>query len=114
MADFRTVYFYAESKLWVAYGAAVASAAIAVAVGLLSMFTHGAAYSNKFSTAFLAGRSAELSVEVHSSDLQARDPLPSYLDRAKVALKHGDTVELQPVQAKGSDGVIYSSVRQAD
>jgi len=114
MVDYRTVYFYAYTKLWITYGAAIASAAFAVAIGLLSMITHGAAYSNKFSTAFLAGRSAQLSVDVHSSDLHARDPLPSYLDRANVALKHGDTVELQPVQAKGSDGVVYSSVRQID
>ena len=114
--SFRTVYFYAAAKLWIAYGSAISATAIAVAIGLLSMATHGATYSNKFSTAFLAGRAAELSVEVHHSDLQARGPLPPYLGRAKVALKPleapGEVV--QDGQAKTSGGEIYSSVRQID
>lgn len=118
--SYRTVYFYAAAKLWIAYGSAVAATAIAVAIGILSMATHGATYSNKFSTAFLAGRAAELSVEVHHSDLQARGPLPPYLGRAKVALKPAEPpVEsmggvVQGEEAKTAGGAVYSSVRQVD
>lgn len=48
------------------------------------MFAQGVSYSSKFSTVLLAGRAAELSVPVQEADLNASDPLPTYLGNATV------------------------------
>jgi hypothetical protein len=93
-------------KLWAAYGAALALTVAAVLLGIVSLCLHGVSYSNKFSTILLAGRGAELDVHVLDADLGASDPLPAYLQKAKVQLLGSRQVELQGLnkQRSSNDG----------
>ncbi|KAK5169089.1 uncharacterized protein LTR77_006398 [Saxophila tyrrhenica] len=81
---FQNIYVYSALKLWIAYGAAVGLAALAAAIGCVTMFLNGACYSNNFSTIFRAARGAEIDHEVREEDLKGQDPLPKYLAEARV------------------------------
>jgi hypothetical protein len=76
------VYIYNSYKLWLAYGIALASSMIAVAVGLYTMVANNASYSNEFSTilrvAYHAISDPKLDVEDNGSD-----PLVKGLAEAK-------------------------------
>ncbi|KAI9699475.1 MAG: hypothetical protein M1836_003086 [Candelina mexicana] len=81
----QTVYVYAADKLWAAYGVAAIFTLCSVTVGILTILADGASYSNTFSTVLRVSRAAELSTEVKESDLDGRDPVPSYLAKATVS-----------------------------
>jgi hypothetical protein len=83
---YRNVYIYTKYKLWLAYGAAIACASVAVSVGLYTIFSTGASYSSDFSTILRAARGAALSNEVDLSDANGKDPLPKYLAKTSIAV----------------------------
>ena len=62
------------------------------------MLRSDAAYSDNFSTIFRAARGSKISEEVLDEDLNGKDPLPKYLQKAKVWLP-GFKDPAQPVAA---------------
>ncbi len=82
----QTVYTYSADKLWTAYGIAALFTFCSVVVGMLTIHADGASYSSAFSTVLRVARGAELSVEVQESDLDGKNPLPSYLAKATVTM----------------------------
>lgn len=102
----QTVYMYAERKLWAAYGTAILVTLTSVILGIISILTSGASYSNDFSTIFLNSRNAELSVEVDDIDKSGKDPLPKYLQKATVAMI-GDRKNTQTISTSGANGAVF-------
>ncbi|KAF7191813.1 hypothetical protein HII31_06858, partial [Pseudocercospora fuligena] len=80
----RTVYHYNALTLWVAYGIALGFAAVALIVAFVVMCFEGVSYSNVYSTLIRVARTADLSEDVHPEDGSGSDPLPEYLERARL------------------------------
>jgi hypothetical protein len=105
----QTVYVYAANKLWAAYGVAALLTIGSVIIGILMILANGASYSSAFSTVLRIARAAELSVEVQKSDLDGKNPLPSYLAKATVAMSGGEdrrwtpNAQEDPVNSKGTN-----------
>lgn len=74
--------------LWIAYGSAILSTALAVCVGMTALLYNGASWNNNFSTIVRVTRIAEMSVEVMDEDDDGRAPLPKYLANARFILGH--------------------------
>jgi hypothetical protein len=85
-ATVQTVYVYAANKLWAAYGIAALFTIGSVIIGIFVVLANGASYSNVFSTVLRIARAAELSIKVQESDLEGKNPLPSYLAKATVVM----------------------------
>jgi hypothetical protein len=85
----QTVYVYAANKLWAAYGVAALFTIGSVIIGIHVILANGASYGNAFSTVLRIAQAAELSVEVQESDLDGKNPLPSYLAKATVTMSGG-------------------------
>ena len=81
---FHNVYFYAESKLWIAYGIALGISAIALIAGLVSIWINQTTYSDRFSTILRVAGSADLEVEILERDMDGHDPLPKYIGQAEI------------------------------
>ncbi|KAK0253541.1 hypothetical protein LTS09_011400 [Friedmanniomyces endolithicus] len=86
---FQNTYFYSPLKLWLAYGLAIAFAAVAVLVGLAYMYIDEASYSNSFSTIMRTSRGAELSIDIAHEDASGANPLPSEMAGATVRFQNG-------------------------
>lgn len=76
------MYVYNSYKLWLAYGIALASSVIAVAVGLYSMAANNASYSNEFSTIVRVARHAISDPKLDTED-NGSDPLIKSLAEAR-------------------------------
>ncbi|KAI9710459.1 MAG: hypothetical protein M1812_007427 [Candelaria pacifica] len=100
----QTVYVYAANKLWAAYGVAAVFTLGSVIIGILTILADGASYSNAFSTVLRVARAAELSIEVQESDLDGRDPLPTHLAKATVAISGGKDRGWTPITPEDSAG----------
>lgn len=100
----QTTYSYARTKLWLAYGIAIALNICALIFGAIAMLANNATYSNIFSTVLLAGHGSKLSVEVADSEKSGKDPLPAYLERATIRLMTGKPM-VQEMQAMTGDDV---------
>jgi hypothetical protein len=81
------IYLYDAMRLWTSYGAALAASLLAVAVGLASIVTTGASYSNRFSTIVRASRDQYLPITIEEKDRRGRDPLPKYIGKARFAVE---------------------------
>ena len=57
---------------------------LAVAAGMFVVLLSGASYSDKFSTIVRVSRRARLSVDIASQDKSGCDPLPLYLENARL------------------------------
>jgi hypothetical protein len=84
--SFHNIYVYSWYNLWLVYGIAILFTAVAVAQGLLAIFSGGASYSNNFSTVMRSSWNAKLSVDVSEVGDDCQDPLPDYLAKATVSL----------------------------
>lgn len=62
------VYIYDYKTLWIAYGVALACAALAVLVGSIAMWQNGVAYDNAFSTVLRATYISSATVQAGTSD----------------------------------------------
>jgi hypothetical protein len=62
------------------------TATLAVLLGLFGLVSNAESYSDSFSTIFRVSRTAELSAEVEEKDGTGRDPLPAYLEHARLEL----------------------------
>ncbi|KAK5681585.1 hypothetical protein LTS10_006118 [Elasticomyces elasticus] len=80
----NNTYFYSPLKLWLAYGLAIAFAAISMFLGLACIHFNQASYSNSYSTLLRTSRGAELSVEISEKDAEGASPLPSSIAGATV------------------------------
>ena len=110
----HNIYVYSWYKLWLAYGIAILLTAVAVAQGLLAIFSSGASYSNNFSTVMRSTWSAKLIVDASEVGDDCRDPLPDYLAKATLLLpattrRHPNPEGLRSA-AKSGARVEYSSV----
>jgi hypothetical protein len=76
------VYVYNSYKLWLAYGIALASSVVAVAVGLYTMASNNASYSNEFSTIVRVARHAISDPKLDTED-NGSDPLIKSLAEAR-------------------------------
>ncbi|KAK4899005.1 hypothetical protein LTR27_003737 [Elasticomyces elasticus] len=81
---YQNTYFYSPLKLWLAYGLAIAFAAISMFFGLACIHFNQASYSNSYSTLLRTSRGAELSVEISEKDAEGASPLPSSIAGATV------------------------------
>jgi len=95
---YHNVYVYSARNLWIAYAFVITGATIAVAIGLYTIFTTGAWYSNEFSTILRVGRHAVLDKEVLPDAADGRDPLPEYLAKATLMVVKPEKIELSLVQ----------------
>ncbi|KAL8964065.1 MAG: hypothetical protein Q9183_004731, partial [Haloplaca sp. 2 TL-2023] len=91
----ESIYIYAASKLWLAYGLAIGAAAIIVFSGLAAMVANHASFSNQFSTIFRLTRGAQLSYEIKEADRSGRNPLPAYAEKVRVKFSSGPMGEGQ-------------------
>jgi len=80
---FPLTYQYQPGDLWAAYGTAVAATLMAALVGLQSMYTSGASYSSRFSTAVRIVRTTGLDRLLDDAD-DGSDPLPREIGVAKM------------------------------
>jgi hypothetical protein len=99
------LYEYSSSRLWFAYGLAIAMATLIVIAGLTVIYISSAAYTNSFSTTLRLARGAHLSQEIMEKDYDGKEPLPEYLEKATISfagsvLREKDAeYELVPVYA---------------
>jgi hypothetical protein len=82
----QTIYIYAADKLWAAYGTAALVTTLLVIIGFLKIIADGKSYGNSFSTVFRIVQAAKLSVKIQESDLDGKNPLPLYLEKATVVI----------------------------
>ena len=59
-------------------------ATIVAVAGVFAILQNGASYSSNFSTIVRVGRTAKLSVDVADQDGSGCDPLPTYLEKARL------------------------------
>jgi len=85
MVSYHNVYFYSPGTLWLAYGIAILFSSISATVGIVAVYSNGLSYSNDFSTVLRVSRHADMTVEIHSSDIDGSDPLPRYLAKCNIA-----------------------------
>ncbi|KAK3636944.1 hypothetical protein LTR56_012604 [Elasticomyces elasticus] len=109
--EYQTVYVYAEYKLWIAYGIAALCTLLSAVLGMISVVLHGASYSDRFSTIFLAGRNAKLSVGIGEHDGNGYGPLPAYLKTATVTFAQNRS---EALETKDVADATYHSVGQAE
>ena len=86
VGTYHTVYSYDRTTLWIAYGIPLFFATLVVIAGMFAILLSGASYSGNFSTIVRASRTAKLSVDVADQDGSGCDPLPKYLERARLDL----------------------------
>lgn len=86
LTTLESIYIYAASKLWLAYGLAIGATALIVLLGIAAIIANDASFSNKFSTILRLSRGAQLSYELNHSVLSGRDPLPDYAKKATVRI----------------------------
>ncbi|KAK5740520.1 hypothetical protein LTR17_004557 [Elasticomyces elasticus] len=92
---YRNVYAYDPVTLWIAYGLSILFTALAVLAGTIALIQNGASYSNYFSTVLRVSRTTELDVQVAGRDGPGHDPLPAYLQHARL------DIGSQAVDARG-------------
>jgi hypothetical protein len=80
------VYDYDAATLWLAYGIAILFTLLAVAIGFYAIVANGASFTNDFSTIVRVTKSAELSVEIEEEDGAGKNPLPKYLEKARLGI----------------------------
>lgn len=92
---FHNVYVYTARRLWISYVVPLLCASTAVALGLHTIFTSGASYSNQFSTVLRVARHSQFDHEVDLNDEIGRDPLPKHLARSRLTMAsmNGDSEE---------------------
>lgn len=78
-------YEYSKSRLWLAYGVAIAISAVIIVAGLTVMSMGSAAYNNNFSNILRLARGAHLSHEVANEDHDGKEPLPKHLQKATIS-----------------------------
>ena len=79
------LYEYSSSRLWLAYGLAIAMTTLIVIAGLTVMYISSAAYTNSFSTTLRLARGAHLSQKIVGKDYDGKEPLPEYLENATIS-----------------------------
>ncbi|KAK5701737.1 hypothetical protein LTR97_004555 [Elasticomyces elasticus] len=104
---YRNVYAYDPVTLWIAYGLSILFTALAVLAGTIALVQNGASYSNYFSTILRVSRTAELDIQVAGRDGPGHDPLPAYLQDARLDLGS------QAVDARGYELVKGSTDQQS-
>ena len=80
------MYVYNYYKLWLSYGIALASSMIAVAVGLYTIASNNASYSNEFSTILRVAHHAISDPKLDTED-NGSDPLVKNLAEARFCPK---------------------------
>jgi hypothetical protein len=74
-------------QLWISYCVSVIFVLLAIFIGVFALLLNAESYSNDFSTNLRVSRTAELSVKVMEKDRSGRDPLPTYLQDARLDLR---------------------------
>jgi hypothetical protein len=97
----HNVYVYAASRLWLAYGLAIAFTVLAMGVGLFAISANDGTYTADFSTVLRAVQGARLSADMTMAKGNARGPLPSRLARASISLT---PISSGGVEARGTSG----------
>jgi hypothetical protein len=82
---FESVYTYAATTLWIAYGIAILITAIAVAMALMTIIDGNASYSRDFSTIMRMTSGAKLSATITEEDAAGHDPLSNRLATAMIS-----------------------------
>jgi hypothetical protein len=80
----HNVYAYAVSRLWLAYGLAIAFSTLAVGLGLLGVNANKGTYTTDFSTILRAVLSGNLRVETITAEQDARGALSPEMGRRKI------------------------------
>lgn len=86
LPSYRPIYSYDQVTLWIAYGLSILFSALAAIAGIVAIVLGGASYSNQFSTIVRVAKTCDLDVDIvdPKSDGFGRDPLPDYLERARL------------------------------
>jgi hypothetical protein len=102
----HNVYVYAASRLWLAYGFAIAFTALAMGVGLFAISANDGTYTADFSTVLRAVQGARLNADMTMAKGDARGPLSSRLARASISLTpiNSRNVEARGTSSGGYDG----------
>lgn len=87
ISETLNMYNYNWRRLWMAYGSAMVATLIAICVGMFNLIATGSSYSNKFSTVVRISRDESLGVFVKEEDRFGQDPLPEYLETARLVVK---------------------------
>jgi multisubunit Na+/H+ antiporter MnhC subunit len=80
--EWRTIYDYDPVTLWIAYGATLLLATLAIVTGIIAMVWNGAAYDDSFSSILRMSRLD--AVDLHGDD--GSRPLPNALARSAVVI----------------------------
>lgn len=99
---YQSTYVYSPTKLWISYGIAIAFAAFAIMIGMVSIHVNRASYSNAFSTIMLASRSAELGVEIAGEGQDGANPLPKYIAEARISFVGVESASGPPTEEETS------------
>jgi len=83
----HNVYDYSASTLWLAYGISIGVTLIGIVAGIIAIIRSNGSYSSDISTIIRATRHADLSLEIHPTDVGGQDPLPKYLARANITFQ---------------------------
>jgi hypothetical protein len=83
---YHNVYVYNSHKLWLAYSIALASSVIAAAIGLYTMVSNNASYSNEFSTILRVAHQTISEPNIDAED-NGSDPLVKNLAEARFCPK---------------------------
>jgi hypothetical protein len=81
----ESVYSYAATTLWIAYGIAILITALAVSMALMTIIDGNASYSRDFSTIMRMTSGAKLSATITEEDAAGHDPLPARLANAMIS-----------------------------
>ena len=80
----HNVYKYDRTTLWIAYGVPMFFTTLVVIAGMFAILLSGVSYSDNFSTIVRVCQTAKLSVGVEDQDQAGCDPLPTYLEKARL------------------------------
>lgn len=86
VGTYHNIYSYDRTTLWIAYGIPLFCATLVTVAGIFAILQSGASYSGNFSTIVRVSRTAKLSVDVADQDGSGCDPLPKYLEKARLDL----------------------------
>ena len=81
------MYSYSQPTLLIAYGSAIATAGVAIIVGLVIVYLNGASYDNNFSTVLRVSKTAYIKEDLIDIDDDGRRLLPKALAHSKLTMR---------------------------
>ncbi|GIZ46700.1 hypothetical protein CKM354_000981400 [Cercospora kikuchii] len=97
----ESVYAYAATKLWLAYGLAIGVTTLIVVFACVAIMLNQASYSNDFSTWLRLSLGSDISNDFEGKDLAGEDPLPEYIENASIEFPHAHRGDQSSAAAYG-------------